>query len=83
MESASSNNLANLISKIDVADMYNYILILQSKNKTVYLGDTSDLSTKMLWILAFNEQEGNTAGDIILNMNLNDGKNKPVFRKNV
>ena len=39
------------------------------------------LSTKMLWIVTFNEKEGNTAGDIILNMNLNEEKNKPVFRK--
>ena len=35
----------------------------------------------MLWIVTFNEKEGNTAGDIILNMNLNEEKNKPVFRK--
>ena len=83
MEAASSNSLSNLITKINVADTYDYVLTLQSKKKTVYLGDTSNLSTKMLWILTFNEKEGDTAGDIILNMNLNDEKNKPVFRKKV
>lgn len=83
MESATSNGLAELITQIDITDDENYILTLQKKKKIVYLGDTSNLSTKMLWILKFNEVEGNTQGDIILNMNLNDEKNKPYFRKTV
>lgn len=81
MEAASSNGILDLITKINVTNTYDYVLTLQSKKKTVYLGDTTNLSTKMLWIVTFNEKEGNTAGDIILNMNLNDEKNKPVFRK--
>lgn len=81
MEAASSNGILDLITKINVTNTYDYVLTLQSKKKTVYLGDTTNLSTKMLWIVTFNEKEGNTAGDIILNMNLNEEKNKPVFRK--
>ena len=81
MEAASSNGISDLITKINVTNTYDYVLTLQSKKKTVYLGDTTNLSTKMLWIVTFNEKEGNTAGDIILNMNLNEEKNKPVFRK--
>lgn len=81
MEAAMSNKLANLITKIDITDSDNYILTMQSKKKIVHLGDTSNLSTKMLWILSFNEKEGNTQGDIILNMNLNDEKNKPIFKE--
>ena len=53
------------------------------KKKTVHIGDSSNLSTKMLWILKFNEIEGNTAGEIILNMNLHDENSKPYFRKKV
>ena len=83
MEAATSNGLSELITQIDMSDDDNYILTLQKKKKIVYLGDTSNLSTKMLWILKFNEVEGNTQGDIILNMNLNDEKNKPYFRKKV
>ena len=41
------------------------------------------LSTKMLWIIEFNEIEGNTKGEIMLNMNLNDEKSKPYFRKGI
>lgn len=83
MESANSNDVANLITKIDITDHNNYKLILQKKNKTVHLGDTSNLSTKMLWIIEFNEIEGNTKGEIMLNMNLNDEKSKPYFRKSI
>ncbi len=83
MESANSNDVANLITKIDITDHNNYKLILQKKNKTVHLGDTSNLSTKMLWIIEFNEIEGNTKGEIILNMNLNDEKSKPYFRRSI
>ena len=83
MEAATSNDIAKLITKIDIKDNTNYILTLQKNKKTVYLGDVSDLSTKMLWILKFNEIEGNTAGEIILNMNLHDENSKPYFRKKV
>lgn len=83
MEAAISNRLTEFIDTIDISHNDDYILTMQAKKKTVYLGDTSNLSTKMLWILTFNEEEGNTPGDIMLNMNLNDEKNKPVFRKKI
>lgn len=83
MESATSNGINNLITKIDITDSDDYKLTMQKSKKTVHLGDTSNLSTKMLWIITFNELEGNTQGEIMLNMNLNDEKNKPYFRKSV
>ncbi len=83
MEAATSNKLAQFITKINITDQNNYILTMQKKKKVVYLGDTSNLSTKMLWILSFNAQEKNTQGDIMLNMNLNDEKNKPYFREKI
>lgn len=83
VEASISNDIYDLITKIDITNQNDYILTLQKKKKVVYLGDTSNLSTKMLWILTFNELEGNTEGEIILNMNLNDENNKPYFRKKV
>lgn len=83
MESATSNEIASLITKINIQNSDNYILELKSKNKVVNLGDISNLSTKMLWIQTFNKLEGNTKGEIMLNMNLNDDKNKPYFRRNI
>lgn len=83
MESATSNEIASLITEINIENSDNYVLELKSKNKVVNLGDTSNLSTKMLWIQTFNKLEGNTKGEIMLNMNLNDDKNKPYFRRNI
>lgn len=81
MESATSNGIANLITQIDITNKNDYILRLSKNKKTVYLGDISNLSTKMLWIITFNEKEKNTEGDIILNINLNS--ERPYFRKKV
>jgi len=83
IEASISNDIYDLITKIDITNQNDYVLTLQKKNKVVYLGDTSNLSTKMLWILKFNELEGDTEGEIILNINLNDENNKPYFRKKV
>ena len=83
MESATSNNLSEYISQIDITDKEDYIITMQNKNKNIHLGDVSNLSTKMLWIIKFIEIEGNTAGEIMLNMNLNDEKNKPYFRVSI
>ena len=83
MESATSNEIASLITEINIKNSDNYVLELKSKNKVVNLGDTSNLSTKMLWIQTFNKLEGSTKGEIMLNMNLNDDKNKPYFRRNI
>lgn len=83
MESAVSNNINDLITQIDITNHDDYKLILQKKKKIVYLGDTSNLSTKMLWIIKFNELEGDTQGEIMLNMNLNEEKNKPYFRSTI
>lgn len=83
MESATSNEIASLITEINIENSDNYVLELKSRNKVVNLGDTSNLSTKMLWIQTFNKLEGSTKGEIMLNMNLNDDKNKPYFRRNI
>lgn len=81
VESATSNDINDLITSIDITNKGDYVLRLDKKKKTVYLGDISNLSTKMLWIITFNEKEGNTEGDIILNINLNN--ERPYFRKSV
>lgn len=83
MESANSNGIINFITKIDITNEGDYILRLEEKKKTVHLGDISNLSTKMLWIIKFNEEEKKTPGDIYLNMNLNNESNKPFFRKKI
>lgn len=79
MESATSNGINTWITNINITDSDDYVLTLQKQKKVVHLGDTTNLSTKMLWIIEFNEKEKNTQGEIILNMNID----KPIFRRNV
>lgn len=71
VETARANDIVDSITKIDVSNDKNYTLILESEQKTVYLGDCSDLNTKMLYLSGILSQTKNIAGEIFLNMDLN------------
>lgn len=75
------NNLYDKITKIDISDKSNYIIIMDKEKKKVYLGDTTNLSTKMLWINEFLNSEKKNEGTIYLNVNLNT--EEPYFREKV
>lgn len=81
IESASNIGIESLISKIDISNKDNYKLIFDSEAKTAYLGDESNLSTKMLYIKALLEDNKTIPGEIFVNMDLNTGN--PFFRKQV
>lgn len=83
MEAASSvgGNITNLVTQIDISDKANYILNLEKEKKKVYLGDTTNLSAKMLWINELLEAEKDNEGIIYLNIDLNT--ESPYFRKKV
>lgn len=83
MEAASSvdENLRKKITGIDISDKNNYILDIDSEKKQVYLGDVSNLSTKMLWINEFIEREEGIEGTIIINVDLNN--DMPYFNEKV
>ena len=83
MEAASVNNgeIKKLITQINIENKSNYILTLQKKKKQVYIGDTTNLSTKMLWIDKFLEEEKDNEGIIFLNIDLNNVQ--PYFREKV
>ena len=57
MDSANSNEIGNLITKINISDKQNYILEIKSEKKNVHVGDTSNLSTKMLHVKTIIEKE--------------------------
>lgn len=79
MESASVNEIANLITKIDISDKQNYTIILEGEKKTVYLGYASNLSTRMLYLKAILTEERGIEGEIFINGDLN--KNNAYFRR--
>lgn len=78
---AESNDIASLITKINIQDKQNYILELKSENKTVHLGDNSNLSTKMLYIISILEENKDVEGEIFVNTDLNN--KGAIFRKKI
>lgn len=81
MKNASNNDLDKLITHIDMNDAKNFILTLESEDKTVYLGECLDLSTQMLYIKEMIQREKGKEGEFYVNMDLNTSN--PVFREKV
>lgn len=81
MSEAKKNEINALITTINVEDKNNYSLYLESEQKTVYLGDSSMLDTKMPYVKIILDKEKDHAGEIFVNMDLNE-KN-PFFREKV
>ena len=79
--SIGDNNISKLITQINIQDKTNYILTLEKEKKTIYLGDTSNLSTKVLLINQILKEEKDNEGTIYLNVNLNT--ESPYFRETV
>lgn len=81
MESANTNGIDNLISKIDIKSKKDFILTIESEDKIVYLGECLDLSTQMLFVREMLEREKGIEGEFFVNMDLNTSN--PVFREKV
>ena len=59
----------------------NYRIVFESEQKVAYLGDDTDLNTKILSIKSILEKEKDIAGEIFVNMDLKT--NYPTFRQSV
>ena len=70
-ETAKSNGLGNLITKIDISNEKNYTIILEKEGKTVYLGDCSELNTRILYLKSILETSQGKSGELFLNVDLN------------
>lgn len=64
IEAANGVGLTQYITYIDIANKHNYMLRLEEKKKSIYLGDDSNLSNKMLYAKAIIEKEDGIEGDI-------------------
>lgn len=78
---AEVNNISSLITIIDISDNNEYKVYFDSENKTAYLGDCSNLETRMLFLTSILKNENGKAGEIFVNMNLNN--ENPFFREKV
>lgn len=81
LEIAKSNDVDALISRVDITDDKNYIIYLDSEGKTVYLGDCSNLNTRILYMKSIIKQESGIQGEIFLNIDLDS--EYPYFRESV
>ena len=79
--SAKTNQFDSLITSINIEDSNNYTLYLDTEQKTVYLGDCTNLDTRMLYVKAILDKEKGIAGEIFVDMNLNE--KYPFFRQKV
>lgn len=81
MKSAESNGIKDLITEINIENKQDYVLELKKEKKIVHLGDTSNLSTKMLYIISILEENKDVEGEILVNTDLNN--KGAIFRRKV
>ena len=82
MNSATEKNLDKMVTSIDISDKNNYSIYLEQEKKKVHLGETNNLSNKMLYVVSIIEQEQGKEGDIYVDGDLNN-KFQPYFREKV
>lgn len=74
--------LEQKVSTIDITNKSNYIIYMEEEKKTIYLGDESNLSNKMLYVPTILEENQGKEGTIYLNGDINNDF-KPRFREKV
>ena len=82
MDIARENGLENKITYIDIKDKNQYCVYMKDEDKKIYIGDKTNLSNKMIYIVALIEKEEGKAGEIFVNGDLNN-KFQPYFREKI
>jgi len=80
LKSGEKIEFQSKISSINIKDKNDYILNLPEYKKIIYIGDTSNLANKILYIEAILEKSQDVEGKIFVNGNLNKGFD-PYFRE--
>ena len=80
VDAAKTINADILITEINTENTDNYVLYLESQNKKINIGDTSNLTNKMLYVQKILENEQGKSGSAFVNGNLSAGF-KPYFRE--
>lgn len=82
INSANENGLQEKVTSIDISDKNDYIIYIEEEKKKVHLGDNTNLSNKMLYVVAILQEEKGKEGDIFVHGELNN-KFQPYFREKV
>ena len=75
-------DLDKKISGINIENKNNYIIYMNEEKKTIYLGNESNLSNKMLYLSPILQETQGKEGIIYLNGDFNNNFN-PIFREKV
>lgn len=78
-EMVQSNGITAQINVVDISNKQNYTLQMNEEKKTIYLGDASSLSNRMLYLKAALEDTKGLEGEIFVNGDLI--KEKAFFRQ--
>lgn len=76
MESATMNGIDSFITQINISNKNNYVLTLDSKGVTAYLGDASNINDRILVLKQMLITEDGKVGEAFLN-----DKDKMFFRE--
>ena len=71
MNAMGDSGLSEKVTSIDISDKNDYSIYMQEERKTIHLGDGSNLSNKMLYVMAILEEEKDVTGEIFANGDLN------------
>lgn len=74
VETANGYEIGDTITKIDITDNNNYTLLLEEEKKTVYLGDATNINTRILYLKEILEVEKGKEMIIFLNIDVNTQK---------
>lgn len=66
MDSINVNGITEKVTRIDISNKQNYSLTFEEEAKVVYLGDASDISTRILYLKAILGQEKGKSGEIFI-----------------
>ena len=76
MSAAKGNGISDLITNIDISDVNEYTLTMQTKGLIIHFGDNSRINDKMLWIITIMGKINGAQGEIFLN------STRPYFHPN-
>lgn len=71
IETANSYDIGNQITKINIEDKNNYEVFLEGEKKIAYLGDASNINTRILYLKEILDREKGKEMLIFLNVDLN------------
>lgn len=70
-ETANSYEIGDKITKFNIENKHNYEMYLEEEAKTVYLGDASNINTRILYLKEIIEREKGKELLVFLNVDLN------------